>query len=401
MAAPTTITDLSVTAASNGPDGASESPNVIDDYQRALGAIIRRTQSQGAAVSSASTTNIGATTDGEYVHITGTTTINSFGTVAAGITRRLVFDDALTLTHSASLIMPGAVSFTTAAGDAAEFVSEGSGVWRCLNISRYAPLTAASQAEMEAGTETALRSMSPVNVSQAIVALSFSVVGIMRNLVGSSPGSAKTATWTADELVAETVLGGITYKGESLSLSFNGATTGANGMDTGATPTSSDLYIYAIYNPTTSTWATLGTIAGNGAAVYGGSNLPSGYTASALIWSGVTNGSGQIGAMSQQDWQIAALSASALSGGSATSYTSVSISSIVPANAKFAIGDFGAAGSDIYLASTSAGIGQIRNSSSASGVVCQFKMMMSVSQTVYYKVASGAAGSITVSGYTI
>ena len=105
------------------------------------------------------------------------------------------------------------------------------------------------------------------------------------NLVGTLTGGGKTATWTADELVAETALGGTAYKGTSLSLSFNGATTGANGMDTGSFPTSSALYIYAIYKPGTG-WATLGTTSGSGSTIYSGANMPSGYTASALIWVG-------------------------------------------------------------------------------------------------------------------
>ena len=89
-------------------------------------------EAKGANIASASTTNIGAAT-GNFVHITGTTTITGFGTVQAGTMRLLTFDGALTITYDVtSLILPGAVSITTAAGDCALFVSEGSGNWRCL-----------------------------------------------------------------------------------------------------------------------------------------------------------------------------------------------------------------------------------------------------------------------------
>lgn len=82
---------------------------------------------KGADIASAATTDIGAAT-GRFVHITGTTTITSFGTKTAGVIRILTFDGALTITHNAtSLILPGAANIGTSAGDTAVFVSEGGG----------------------------------------------------------------------------------------------------------------------------------------------------------------------------------------------------------------------------------------------------------------------------------
>lgn len=76
-------------------------------------------QAEGAAVASAATTNIWAN-DGDTVHITGTTTITSFGTaVQAGQRKMIIFDGALTLTHGANLSLPGSANITTAAGDMA------------------------------------------------------------------------------------------------------------------------------------------------------------------------------------------------------------------------------------------------------------------------------------------
>jgi hypothetical protein len=91
---------------------------------------------KGTDIPSAATTDIGAAT-GRYVHITGTTTITGLGTKTAGVLRIVTFDGALTLTHNAiSLILPGATSIVTAAGDVASFVSEGGGNWRCASYSR-------------------------------------------------------------------------------------------------------------------------------------------------------------------------------------------------------------------------------------------------------------------------
>ncbi len=103
---------------------------------------------KGADIASAATTSIGAAT-GNYVTITGTTGITSFGTGTAGWLRLVRFAGALTLTHNAtSLILPTSANITTAAGDFAIFVSEGSSNWRCLAYYRASgePLKSGSRA---------------------------------------------------------------------------------------------------------------------------------------------------------------------------------------------------------------------------------------------------------------
>lgn len=103
-------------------------------------------------IASASTVNIGAAT-ANTINISGTVTITSLGTIAAGATRRLVFQGALTLTHNAaSLILPGAANITTAAGDVAEFVSLGGGSWKCLSYMRAnaLPVMAADKSQCTA-----------------------------------------------------------------------------------------------------------------------------------------------------------------------------------------------------------------------------------------------------------
>lgn len=76
-------------------------------------------ESEGSAVASATSTNIWSAT-GNTVHVTGTTTITGFGTAPrVGAWRKVIFDGALTLTHSANLNLPGSDDITTAAGDIA------------------------------------------------------------------------------------------------------------------------------------------------------------------------------------------------------------------------------------------------------------------------------------------
>jgi len=80
-------------------------------------------------VTSATTTDLGAVAS-DKVSITGTKTITGFGTATAGVKREGRFTGALTLTHNAtSLIIPGAASLTTAAGDRFGAYSLGSGNW--------------------------------------------------------------------------------------------------------------------------------------------------------------------------------------------------------------------------------------------------------------------------------
>lgn len=91
---------------------------------------------QGANIASASTVDL-ATATGNSLTVTGTTTITSFGTVQEGAVFALTFAGALTLTYNAtSLILPTAANITTAAGDVAQFVSLGSGNWKCTGYLR-------------------------------------------------------------------------------------------------------------------------------------------------------------------------------------------------------------------------------------------------------------------------
>ena len=126
----------STTAASNQPDYSdSVGPSHLADNLRAIQAGVRY-QFSSATAASASTVNMASVPQG-VVSISGTTTITGLGTVSAGIIKTLIFQGALTFTHNATtLILPGAASITTAAGDVAIMASEGSGNWRCLSYSK-------------------------------------------------------------------------------------------------------------------------------------------------------------------------------------------------------------------------------------------------------------------------
>ena len=89
---------------------------------------------RAADLASAATTNLGDI-DGDYLHITGTTTITSFGTTGAveGMIKHIKFDSALTLTHSSNLLLNKAsTDILTVGGDRMGVVYQGSSVWRVL-----------------------------------------------------------------------------------------------------------------------------------------------------------------------------------------------------------------------------------------------------------------------------
>lgn len=96
---------------------------------------------QGADIASASTVNL-ETATGNVVDVTGTTTITAI-TLSQGHWRWVRFTGILTLTHGASLVLPGAANITTAAGDYALFMGYASSVVRCAGYIRAAgvPLT--------------------------------------------------------------------------------------------------------------------------------------------------------------------------------------------------------------------------------------------------------------------
>ena len=173
----------------------------------------------------------------------------------------------------------------------------------------------------------------------------YPVGGSSSRVAGSSAGSVLTAAWTANELVAEITLGGLAVKGAGLSLVFNGGIAGANGMDTGSMPASSQLAIYAIYNPTTGNWATLGYTAGSSvvSTLYPSTHLPSGYTYSTLLWVGVTTASSQLPAFVQRANRVyvgptIVLSAAA---SSLNTYASLSLAAVVPYSAVATWGTMG------------------------------------------------------------
>ncbi|KVP48383.1 hypothetical protein [Burkholderia ubonensis] len=230
------------------------------------------------------------------------------------------------------------------------------------------------QDAIDDGTTTTLLA----NLKAAVLAQSVGVVGAVRNGRMYVAAASSSATYTADEVIVETVLGGLRYGIASLNKTVNLATTGAGGMDTGGAPANGYVALYAIYNPVTKVSALLATNATSSVApsVYGGANMPAGYTASGLLTVVPTNASGQFVPVLVRDRNVGIQIKTALSTNTVqSSLTSLSISSIVPPNAI-------SVGGELSIASTSTSTASLTVASDAAPL-CQQNATASVGTTGY------------------
>jgi|GEM_PF-1984003 len=99
---------------------------------------------KGTNIASASIVNLEAAT-GNLVHITGSTTISAI-TLNSGAERTVVFDGALTLVNSASLILPGGANISTSTGDVMLVRGDGAGVARVVSYTQASGAPLVTQA---------------------------------------------------------------------------------------------------------------------------------------------------------------------------------------------------------------------------------------------------------------
>ena len=93
---------------------------------------------RGASIASDGTVDLYKAT-GDFVDITGTTTISSFGEAEAGFEIEVRFTGILKLTYNASTMrLPGNADIITQANDTATFRSYGGGNWECVKYQRRA-----------------------------------------------------------------------------------------------------------------------------------------------------------------------------------------------------------------------------------------------------------------------
>ncbi|HHH1218063.1 TPA: hypothetical protein ACPZRW_001847 [Yersinia enterocolitica] len=240
------------------------------------------------------------------------------------------------------------------------------------------------------------------------------VVGTSRNAKMSVTSVSATATFTADELIVQTSIGGRQYKLTSFSKTINLATTGVGGMDTGTVPANGFVALYAIYNPTTQISALLAVNASSVVApeVYGGSNMPAGYTASALV-AVLPVATSQFGLFELSERFVSIIGIQVLTGsGTVGSVSALSLSG-VPLNTKSIdlTGSIGLIGSDstgmfqVAVTSNLVGNKNISIGASGTGGVISVTSYMRIniagnSRQIYWRVFNGNISYLlTVTGY--
>lgn len=218
---------------------------------------------EGTALASATTTDIAAAT-GDFVHITGTTTITGLGTaLKAGVERVVVFDGALTLTHDGTaLILPSGANITTAAGDSAIFKAEdAAGNWRCIAYTRADGTAIASVDSITLGTPQASTSGTSIDFSG--IPAGTKKITVMFDGV-STNGTSNYMLQLGDS-------GGIETSGYLGASSFNGGDT-AFTTGIGVTPTTlattviHGAIVLSLLDESTNTWVAQGCVGYSNAA---------------------------------------------------------------------------------------------------------------------------------------
>lgn len=172
--------------ASKGVDGTG---GITSPTAAQIGALLRASAAGvygwfngSQTISSAATVNL-VTATSPVVIVTGSTTITSFSTpTTSGDIRYVIFSGTMTLTHNATtLILPGAANITTATGDVAVFVSNGTLGWRCVSYSRYSgkPIVGPASADITDSTSTGRSVLTAATAADARTA-----IGVYDKIIG-------------------------------------------------------------------------------------------------------------------------------------------------------------------------------------------------------------------------
>lgn len=227
---------------------------------------------KGTAVVAAATTNIWGIA-GDFVHITGTTTITSLGTAPyAGARRELIFDGALTLTHNATtLICPGAVNIFTAAGDRAIVRADTTANMIVTDYVRASGIPAV-------GTSVPRSYLAGLTLSTAGASTTMSVAA------GQATDSTNVTVMNLAASISKTT-----------SAWAVGSASG--GLDTGAIATATWYHFFLITRVDTGVVDVLFSLSASAPT------MPANYTLKRRIGSGFTNGSSQwVGFTQDGDW---------------------------------------------------------------------------------------------------
>lgn len=233
------------------------------------------------------------------------------------------------------------------------------------------------------------------------------VVGNTRNLI-FHVGAQATASMTADEIIVQTVLGGLQYKLTSFSKVINLGIIGIGGMNAGNVPAIGYVAIYAIFNPTTKI---SGLLAVDCTSIVApeicGVAMPTGFTASALVSVQRVSGSLFAGGY-QQDRTIVCAPIIIASGSNNVADLPVNLSACCPKNTISVLieptSNYGTSTNTSIIISpiTGAGYGRLRAQNGSAIAICTgWVAVMNKSNIVYLSSGGGGTGvySAYASGY--
>lgn len=143
-----------------------------------------RAYNKGADIATAGTVNLDTAT-GDYVRLTGTTTVTAI-TLSEGQERTCHCNAAFILTNGASLILPTGADITTAAGDVFVVRGEASGVVRVVGYMRADGTALSGNNELVVGTAVATTSGTAVDITGLAGAKRITINFMGVNLSGTS-----------------------------------------------------------------------------------------------------------------------------------------------------------------------------------------------------------------------
>jgi hypothetical protein len=396
----------SKTAAASSASSASTSASSASTFATsAASSATSASASAASAAASAASASIGALTTAQFAALT-TTVIAALTTTSAQ-----ALASTLPVASLVTSQIAGLTSHLLGSTQIASLTSTVMAAWTSTAVAAFTS-TALGGLKSSVIPSTAISGLGSIGMPL--------IIGSIRNGKMSVTAASSTGTFTADELIVETALGGTAYKIASYSQTVNLATTGAGGMDTGSPPANSFVSLYAIYNPTTTTASILAcAVAISSGAVYSGANMPTGYTASALLTTVPTNASSQFPILYAYNGKVSYPKVNALNitASVPTTWTSVGLSNSVGMVPATAISISGSAGDptaaqngavalasdangtnelDIAIAGTSSGIGSFLTGAPFSD------LPLITAQTLYYKSTNASYGvRIDISAYRI